>query len=409
MKPGAHNETVSLMVTSAARRSSDLARRIAAVPMVVDVLVTVAIAAFALSNDRWGDQARGGGLVYVFDVALVLPLLWRRRRPLVVFLGISLAALVQWSADTPSTGPVAVLIALYAVGAYESRRWTVVLAAAIAQLGVVMVTFRWAPAGSRVNSFALLTGTITAAWVMGVYARMRRAYVTAALDRAHTAERQVDQESRLATAAERARISREMHDIVAHTLSVMVALSDGAAMSVARDTDSARDAMEQSSRLGRQALSELRRLLGGLRTGPVELAPTPGVEQLDELVDVVRSAGLSVELVVTGQAPVLPPGLQLAVYRLVQESLTNVVKHAPTASRVTVTLRYGPSAVEVEVDNDGAADASALTLASHRGQGVTGMAERTAVFGGTVEAGPLARSGWRVHGSLSYDDRRQQP
>jgi signal transduction histidine kinase len=394
------------MAAPAVRSTSDLVRRVVGVPLVADILVAAGTATFALSNDHWGDQGRRSG-AWVFDLALAAPLLWRRRQPLLVFLTISLFALVQWLANTPSSGPVAVLIALYAVGAYESRRRAILLAAAIAQLGVVMVTLRWAPVGNRVNGFALLTGTITAAWVMGVYARMRRAYVTAALERATTAEHERDQESQLATAAERARISREMHDIVAHTLSVMVALSDGAAMSVVRDADSAREAMEQSSSLGRQALSELRRLLGGLQ-GPeqAELLPAPGIQQLEDLVSTVRAAGLAVEVVAAGRPPVMPPGLQLAVYRLVQESLTNVLKHAPTATRATVTLRYEPSLVEVQVDNDGVPDVSVAAPTSPRGQGVMGMSERAAVFGGTVQAGPWGHGGWRVRGSLSLDDAR---
>jgi signal transduction histidine kinase len=394
------------MASSAARGASDLVHRVVGAPMVADILVTAGTAAFALSNDRWGDQA-GRGSAWVVDLALAAPLLWRRRQPLLVFLTISAIALVQWLTDTPASGPIAVLIALYAVGAYESRRRAIFLAAAIAQLGVVMVTLRWAPVDNRVNDFVLLTGTITAAWVTGVYARTRRMYVRAALERAATAEHERDQESQLATAAERARISREMHDIVAHTLSVMVALSDGAAMSVARDADSARDAMEQSSTLGRQALSELRRLLGGLH-GPeqVELLPAPGVQQLEDLVSAVRAAGLPVELVAAGRPPVMPPGLQLAVYRLVQESLTNVLKHAPAATRAIVTLRYGARAVEVQIDNDGVPEAAVVAPTSARGQGVVGMGERAAVFGGTVQAGPSGHGGWRVRGSLSLDDVR---
>jgi signal transduction histidine kinase len=380
--------------------------------MVVDVLVTLGTAAFALSNDHWGDQALDHRLASVFDIALTLPLLWRRRQPLGIFLVISLVALVQWLTNTPSSGPVAVLVALYAVGAYDTRRRGILLAAAIGQLGVVMATVRWVPPENRINFFVLLTGTITAAWVMGVYARMRRASVNSALERAATAERERDQQSLLATAAERARISREMHDIVAHTLAVMVALSDGAAMSVVRDADSARDAMEQSSTLGRQALSELRRLLGGLQgglegaDGAADLSPTPGVEQLEDLLAAVRSAGLSVQLVVSGKPPPMPPGLQLAVYRLVQESLTNVLKHSPTATRATVTLTYLPSAIQIQVDNDGAVGAARDASPEHRGQGLTGMQERAAVFDGTVKAGPLSGGGWRVLGRLSLDDVR---
>ncbi|MEA2613712.1 MAG: hypothetical protein QOI52_1671 [Chloroflexota bacterium] len=395
---------MSVLAASAVRSTCDGVRRFVGVPMVADILVTAGTAAFALSNDLWGDQPRHG-TAWAYDLALAAPLLWRRREPLLVFLTISLIALVQWLTNTPSSGPIAVLIALYAVGAYESRRRAILLAAAIAQLGVVMVTLRWAPVDSRVNGFVLLTGTITAAWVMGVYAKTRRAFITAALERATTAEHERDQESQLATAAERARISREMHDIVAHTLSVMVALSDGAAMSVVRDADAARDAMEQSSTLGRQALGELRRLLGGLqRQEVVGLSPAPGMQQLEDLVSAVRAAGLAVDLVVIGRPPVMPPGLQLAVYRLVQESLTNVLKHAPAVTLATVTLKYGPSVVDVQIDNNGVPYAALVPPTTARGQGVAGMSERAAVFGGSVQAGPRGQGGWRVHASLSLDD-----
>ncbi len=192
-------------------------------PMVVDLAVVAGTLAFALVNDHFGDQTTDHSVAFAFDVVLCLPLLWRRRQPLLTFGAVSALALLEWVANTPATGAVAVLVALYAVGAYESRRWAVVLATATALLGVVMAVLRWAPAEHRAAVFVLLTGTVTAAWVMGVYARTRRAYVTSVLDRAATAEREADQQALLATAAERARISREMHDIVAHTLSVMVA------------------------------------------------------------------------------------------------------------------------------------------------------------------------------------------
>jgi signal transduction histidine kinase len=252
---------------------------------------------------------------------------------------------------------------------------------------------------------ALLAGTVTAAWMTGVYARTRRAYLTSVLDRAATAERERDQQTLLATAAERGRISREMHDIVAHTLSVMVALSDGAAMSVERDANAAGEAMQQSSALGRRALADLRRLLGGLDEpdGAVR-APTPGLNQVDALVGSVRAAGLPVELAMTGQPADVPPGLQLAVYRLVQESLTNVLKHAPTATRAVVTLSFGVSTVDLDVVNDGHARTVAAESGRSVGQGLTGMRERAAVFGGAVDAGPTPLGGWRVATRLTFGE-----
>jgi signal transduction histidine kinase len=378
--------------------------------VVSDGLVAGTTAALALVGDVIG---RGGWRgAWVFDLALAAPLLWRRRWPLGVFMAVSLIAFVEWLTDTPARGTLALLVALYAVGAYESRRWAVAFAAVTTEVGVVMATLRWAPSDHRLSALALLTGTVTAAWVSGSYARTRRAFLNAALERAATAERERDQQALLATAAERARISREMHDVVAHTLSVMVALSDGAALSVARDSESARDAMEKSATLGRQALADLRRLLGGLRPREdADLSPVPGIDDVEALVAAVRSAGLSVDLVMAGQPREIPPGLQGAVYRLVQESLTNVLKHAPAATHVVVALSYEPGAVHLEVVNDGVFEPPSVASSTsgsgnqegREGQGVTGMKERAAVFGGSVLSGPRPHGGWRVEARLPLD------
>lgn len=381
--------------------------------MVADILVVSAIIAWALVNDYLGDD--GGHGSWIFDVALAAPLLWRRRHSVEVFAVISMIALVEWLTNTPSSGSLALLVAVYSVGVSESRRWPVVYAAVTMQVGVVMATLRWAPADHRLVAFVLLTGTVTAAWVLGVYARTRRALLTGALERAATAERERDQQTMLATAAERARISREMHDIVAHTLSVMVALSDGAALAVVRDPESARDAIEQSAQLGRQSLAELRRLLGGLQPEDgAELAPAPGVQDVEALVAAVRAAGLPAELVMAGSPPPMPPALQVAVYRLVQEGLTNVLKHASSSAYVRVRLSFSPTAVDLEIVNHeevggGAGRASVSSspgqpvTVPRAGRGLTGMKERAAMFGGGVEAGPLPGGGWQVAARLQID------
>lgn len=370
-----------------------------------DITVAVAAATFAVGRDYWGDESRHSGLAIVFDVLLTAPLAWRRRTPATVFAVIALVAFTSWLADVPTSGAIAVLISLYTVGAHEQRRLVVVLCVALGQLGVILAALRWAPDGHRLTAFVLMTGTITAAWVMGVYARTRHAYITSALDRAVTAERERDQRGLLAAAAERARISREMHDIVAHTLSVMVALSDGAAIAADRDVLVAQDAMRNSATLGRQALSDLRRLLEGIRADDeIALTPTPGVADLEDLVSSLRTAGLPVELVMTGQVPLTSPGLQLAVYRIVQESLTNVLKHARGATHAVVTLSFGAKQVLVEIVDDGQAPAMTREHGGSPGRGLKGMQERAGVLGAVVKAGPRPDRGWRVSCVLDVED-----
>src|SRR4051812_26036733 len=195
----------------------------------VDVAVVLATLALSSAHEFFDPTARPTGWTWVFDVVLVLPLLWRRRRPMWTFAAMAAVAFVQWATGVHAAGDLAMLVALYSVGAYEPRRRLVAAAAAVALAGVLLAALRWAPPGHELDGLVLLAGTVTAALVLGIYARTRRAFVSSALQRAATAERERDQQALLAAATERARISREMHDIVAHSLSVMIALSDGAA------------------------------------------------------------------------------------------------------------------------------------------------------------------------------------
>jgi signal transduction histidine kinase len=400
-----------------ALRRLDALRRVVSRPIIGDVVLVLLVILFALAQDHSDRNGQHRPWAWVFDLALTLPLLWRRRWPAEVFALIAAIALVQWLSGTMAGGDFAVLVALYALGGYETRRRLIAASVLIAQIGVLLAVLRWAPAEHQLTSGILLTGTVTAAWVLGVYSRTRRAYVSSVLERAATAERELDQQARFAVASERARISREMHDIVAHSLSVMIALSDGAAAAVTRDPQAARTTMGQASAVGRQALGEVRRLLGaehaedaepseltgstaGEPGGGADLSPQPGIAELDDLVAQVRSAGLAVDLVVAGRQPRLAPGAQLAVYRMVQEALTNVLKHARAATQATVTLRYRSGGIDIEVEND---DPPPVSLTAPRaaqsvsaGRGLAGMRERAAVFGGTVESGRRADGGWRV-------------
>jgi signal transduction histidine kinase len=281
------------------------------------------------------------------------------------------------------------------------------------------------PRGGPWNSLALGTSGLAAAALLGVTLSTRRAYLAALEERAHRAELERDQQARLAAATERARIAREMHDIVAHNLAVMVALADGAAFTAPVAPERAADTMQQVSATGRQALAEMRRLLGLLRedraspaiapaAGPGEppppdsdqLSPQPGLDDLDRLIDQVRAAGVRVVLTRQGAPGRWGPGPGLAVYRIVQEALTNTLKHAGPGASVDVQLRYTSTGVELEVADDGAGrPAHAVVGTAAGGHGLAGMLQRAASYGGHVEAGPRPDKGWRVRAQLHFDDR----
>jgi signal transduction histidine kinase len=372
---------------------AERAGRLARHPLVMDIALAAAVAAGTSLVDAFGSLP--GGAVG-WDLLLAAPLVLRRRWPAWAGALIAAVCLAQWLAGVRATGDVAFLVALYSLGAYERRRWILTSAVVVAEVGVTMAVTRWAPASNRLLPGLLSTGTVTAAWVAGIYVRMRRAYLVSALQRAETAERERDSRAQVAVAAERARMAREMHDVIAHSLSVMITLNDAAA--VVESPVQARDTITQASEVGRQALAEMHRMLGMLRDGePAELAPSPGVDQLADLVSMVRSAGLSVELAVTGDLRTMLPTAQLALYRIVQESLTNVLKHGRNVQHVVVqVIRQGPR-VELQIDDDGRPGGQVPGRAGH---GVSGMAERASLFGGHVDAGPRDGAGWRVTAQL---------
>ena len=361
-------------------------------PVVGDIVLVAVLIAIGVSSGENPGATTAGRL---FTVALVLPLLWRRRRPVAVFAAIATIAFVQWLADVRAFGDAALLVALYSVAVSQPRR-VGLAAAAVVEFGVVLAGLRWAP-GNGLRAFVALSGLATAAYVLGTSTRTRRALLASLHERAERVERERDQQVQLAAAGERARIARELHDVVAHNVSVMIALADGASYAIDDDPGRAKAAMRSASRTGRQALGELRRLLGVLRDsdGDAQLAPQPGLAQLDELLQDVRSAGVSVGYEVTGRPPArLPAGLELAVYRIVQEALTNTLKHAGPEAEAQVRMRYGPDALEVEVVDTGRRAPRAPADGS---AGLRGMRERAAIYDGELTAGPRPGGGWRVH------------
>jgi signal transduction histidine kinase len=340
---------------------------------------------------------RNQALSLALIVALVTPLVWRRKAPFLVFAIMTGLALVQFVTTKELTDDLAVLVAFYTVAAYQPGR-RILLAAVIMAAGAVLVA-----TGARhpLPVWALLSGLVAAAAFLGYYARTRRAYLAALVDRAERLERDRDQQAQLAAAAERVRIAREMHDIVAHNIAVMIALADGAAYTAETSPGQAASVMGQVSATGRSALAEMRRLLGVLRD-PATPGPTPqpSLDDVEDLVATIRAAGLPTRLTVTGPPFPLPPSAQLALYRTIQEALTNILKHAPGAT-AHVRLAYRPGEVELEVTDDGgpaASERGAVPEAAPRGNGhgLPGMRERAAVFGGQVSAGPRPGGGWQV-------------
>jgi signal transduction histidine kinase len=218
------------------------------------------------------------------------------------------------------------------------------------------------------------------------------------------AEQGRDRLTELAVTAERNRIAREMHDIVAHNLSVMVALTDGAALTLERDPARAREAIRQAAATGRAALAEMRNTFALLRSGGEDgdptLHPEPNLADLDALLETARSTGLQVTYHISGSPEGLSTGLQLAVFRLVQEGITNTLKHAPQATRLQVAIRRGAEDLRVVVDDNGGGGQPAGTL----GHGLIGMRERVSLHNGRIFAGPTT-SGWRVSAWLPLHDQ----
>lgn len=378
---------------------------------VLDVAVVAADGVAEAAHLIQGAAGLPGRPVRVVALLVVLagPLLVRRVWPLPVFgwLVATATAAALW--DERLIPAAALLVALYTVATLRPRR-DALLAAAVLEVYVVASVVALTGTSGWYRSI-VLSGLVAAALGLGLYVGTRRAYLAELRDRAARLERERDQQGALAAAAERVRIAHEMHDIVAHHLTVIVALSDGAVAASAASPERAADVMRSVSATGRRALADTRRLLGVLRPGtgadPVDTPqPVPDLADLDVLIDRVRAAGLVTSLEVHGAPVDVPSGIQLTVYRLVQEALTNTLKHGGPNARAAVRLDHLPGELRVQVDDDGAG-ARAPTPAGVGG-GLIGMRERVHAYGGQVRSGPRAFIGWRVSAHLRLDDADQR-
>jgi signal transduction histidine kinase len=374
------------------------------------------------------DGLRHGALGLVgLGMAAALP--WRRRYPLGVMAAVSALGLLQVLLFPPTSDPrpfdIAIFIAMYSVVKYARHRWHGLLAAVPVVIGAVIEVARHTggraaqvgAAQAWVESLFFLLAFCAAVWLTALTLRTRRLYLLGLEERAATAERERDHLATIAVAQERATIARELHDVVAHCMAVMIVQADGASYALDRDPEQARVAIKQVAATGRDALEDMRRLVGVLRGGPDEPGGGEvdrrriGLDQLVALADRARSAGLALAVTEDGDRPALPAALELAVFRIVQEALTNVLRHAGPGARVTLALRYRPGSVGVEVTDDGGGrlavgsrleDAGHPGHAAHPGHGLVGMRERVAVHGGTFAAGPRLGGGWHVTAEVPW-------
>jgi signal transduction histidine kinase len=330
----------------------------------------------------------------ILQTALVATVAVRRICPSGVFLLACAIAFAQWLVAVPLIGDGALLVCLYTVAAHQSRI-RAVLAAGLLEVGAFMATLKWEPADTTLRSVLFLTATVVAALFSGLAVASGSRYLAWMHERARRLAVERDQQATIAAAAERTRIARELHDIVSHSLSVVITLADAAA--VVSRSDPGREAMAEVSEAGRQALSDMRAMLGLLRTDdpPADLAPQPGVAELGTLVERVRATGLAVDLDIEGTAFPLGAAAGLTAYRVVQEALTNTIRHA-AARHARVTIRYDAPFVHVRVADDGTAAAAG----GRQGHGIDGMRERAALHDGTVVAGPAPDGGWLVSARL---------
>ena len=368
-------------------------------PRLVDGVLAAALAIPTLA----AAVAAGGYRLVPLAVALVIPLVFRRDHPMAAFaIGVTVGALQVLLDIQINLVDVVILILLYTLAAYCGRRVSVA-GLAVCLAGSAVAVARWAPAGLSLMHW-LMTGSIMfagsslIAWVLGDSMRYRRGYYSALEDRAARLERERDAQAQIAAAAERARIARELHDVIAHNVSVMVVQADGASYALDSSPERTRQALGAIASTGRQALAEMRRMLGVLRSddGGPGVVPQPGIGQLGELLDQTRASGLAVSFTVQGVPGALPSGLALAAYRIIQESLTNTRKHGGPRASARVLLRYCEDVLMLQITDDG----QGAAVADGAGHGLTGMRERVALYNGMLRTGPLPGGGYQVTATL---------
>jgi signal transduction histidine kinase len=327
---------------------------------------------------------------------MTVPLFWRRRAPFAS--AVLVATGVAITGKTPTDLHLilaALLFAMYSLGAHAPDR----MAAAATTVALVLLSTSAAirSTDTAVRDIVSIAAVVATALAVGRAMRGRELSVIASAERAAVIESEREEDLRGAARDERGRIARELHDVIAHGVTVMVVQAGAADQVIDHDPARARQALLAIQDTGRQALTDLRRLLGLMRDeDSLSLAPQPGLQELDALVDEIRKAGVPIEVEIRGEPRDLPAGVDLSAFRIVQEALTNVMKHAG-AARVRVVVSYAPNAIELEVVDDG------RTEVEGHGHGLIGMRDRVTLYGGTLEVGPSEHGGYRVRARLPLD------
>jgi signal transduction histidine kinase len=367
-------------------------------PWLVDVVVVLVVFAYNLPIQvAYVPDGLLPGTGVVVSVGLCAPYVLRRRHPLAVFGGILLTAWLQLVLGVGIIPANFMLVfALYNVAV--RFRWPIsVSAAGAVVLWVLLAVVPWMESNLGLPFFVVVV-----AWTWGTTVRIRRDYVDGLKERARQLEREKESQARIVAAAERARIAREIHDIVSHSLSVVVVMAEGASLKVRTEPERAEKAMVTVRDTGRNALAEMRRMLDVLRDGePGSHAPQPGIAQVGRLIEESRASGLPVEMTLQGEPVEVPAGVDLVVYRVIQEALTNARKHAgPALGKVAVRLRCEGDSLEVRVTDDGKGPGARPGGGPGVGHGLVGMRERVAAYGGKLRTGPRPGGGFEVVATL---------
>jgi len=366
-----------------------------------DLAAVAALAAWGLLEAILGTGPGSAGTRIAFALAVTLPLLVRRRAPLAVAAFISVVT-VAWAlaAEQPESGTFpfpSLLFAIFSVALYGRSTLTAVLGGLI-PVGAMVVALSsdFNSGAMTVGNTAILVFFCGMAWTAGWLVR-RRAI------QARQAYEESGELARSAVAEERARIATELHDVVAHSVSIIAVQAGAAEQLLESRPGAAREHLAAVRRTAREAMTEMRRVLNVLHGDDASYAPQPGLSRLPDLIDEVVAAGVPVDLVEEGERPELPAGIDLVAFRVIQESLTNIRKHASGAP-AHVALRYGATELEVEITNEAGRAQAAINGGG--GHGLFGMRERVRLFGGRFEAGELAGGGFRVHARLPLEETR---
>ncbi len=348
------------------------------------------------------------------------PTVFRRTKPEISAALVFVGALLRYTVAPWDTIPpdLAVLVSLYAVTVYGAK-WAHRTALIVTFLGVFLVASHFAfgfafydvawelgwtgdLSTTNIISFVFAGLSVVSVYTVALLRRNQLQQVTRLVEEAEDARRRAEQETELAVLEERSRIAREMHDVVAHTLSVVIAQADGGRYAAAKNPEAAVTALETIADMSRGALKDIRSIIGVLRSStpePVPLLPQPVAEDLDALVEKVRSSGTDITLTRIGTARPLPTGVGAAIYRICQESITNTLKHGGPDARISIILQWMGHQLVVQIDDDGTGPGSG----DGKGHGIIGMKERASTFGGSVYTGPIEGGGFRVIAAIPLE------